>query len=365
MTERRTKGLVIGKVFGAPVIVQPSTLVMVALIAYLFADAVGETSARSVSIGVVLALGLIVSVFLHELAHAIAARAFRRKVSEIVLTIWGGHTSFEAQNLKPAASAITALAGPTMNVVIFGVTATAAYTTDGLTSAILGNIAWSNLLLAAFNSLPGLPMDGGKVLEALVWAGAKSRDRGTWVAAWAGRIVAVGLVVVTLGWPIVRGGQPNLLDSMIAILVGGMLWSGASAALRFSKAMIRRDSLTAAGLMKVAVGVDYDITVAQALEAARSASAVDVVVLGADGAPAGFFPVSRGTEVPEGERATTSLRAVTSPLPRGAHIAAAAQSDVVIAELRHWWGRTEAWVVLDDERIVGVLRLVDVVAALE
>ncbi len=88
-------------------------------------------------------------------------------------------------------------------------------------------------------------------------------------------------------------------------------------------------------------------------------------MLGADDAPAGRFPVEQAHAVPEAARATTSLQSVTTPVPRGAEISADAASDVMIPALREWWGKTDVWVVRDGEAVVGIVRLVDVLAALK
>ncbi len=203
MEERRTKGILVGRILGAHVIVQPSTLVMLALLAYIFASASGETTTRTLSIGAPLAVALMGSVLLHEIAHAIAARLFGRSVKEIVLTLWGGHTSFESSDMTPTVNGVTAAAGPAMNLVIAGAASASIAVTDlgGLAGDLVSYIVWANLLLAAFNLLPGIPMDGGRVLESVVWALTRSQHRGTVVAAWGGRAVAVGVVVYSIASP--------------------------------------------------------------------------------------------------------------------------------------------------------------------
>lgn len=365
MTQRRTQGMVVGKAFGAPIIVQPTTFLMVAIVAYLFASSGSAPTARSLAIGVVLALSLMVSVLLHELAHAAAARAFGRSVSEIVLTLWGGHTSFEAKNLTPLVSATTAVAGPIMNLVIAAVTGIfGAALSDSLAGQMLLSVAWANGLLAAFNLLPGLPMDGGRVVEAVVWGATKNRLRGTWLAAWGGRVVALGVVLTVIAVPLIQGRQPDMWNAMMGLAVAFLLWPAASAALKFASVMIKREALTVRGLMREAVPMPYDTTIADATRA-LSETVADIVVLGADGTPAGTVAVSSLSDVPEDQRAATSLQAMTVALPRGAVIDASFTAEEIIPPLREWWGRTERWVVLEQGQVVGVVALSDVVAALE
>lgn len=366
MSERRTSGFVAGKVLGAPVIVQPSTLVMIAVLAFVFASAAGQTTARTLSIGLLLAASLVGSVLLHEVAHAIAARSFGRKVTEIVLTLWGGHTSFDSTGLTPLVNGVTALAGPAMNLVIAGVARLLLEVTGvgGLTGAVLAYLAWANVLLAIFNVLPGIPMDGGRVLESLVWGATGNRNKGTLVAAWVGRFVAVGVVVYSFASPLLQGRRPGLTDIVVALVIFSVLWPAASSAIKYSRAMLRRDGLTVATLMIPAIGVPYTVTVDGARRSAEEASVREIVVLGADDVPAGRFPFELTDQVPEASRGVTSLQSVTTPIPRGASIDQSATSDVLIPELRQWWGKTDVLVVVDGTSVVGILRLVDVVAAL-
>lgn len=338
---------------------------MLALLSYLFASAAGETTKRTLSIGFVLAVSLVGSVFLHEVAHAIAARAFRRKVTEIVLTLWGGHTSFESKNLTPVVNGVTAAAGPLMNLFIaLGARGALVFVEpDGLPGMLISYIAWANVLLAVFNVLPGIPMDGGRILESIVWRMSGDRNRGMKVAAWGGRVVSVGVLAYALGAPIARGQNPTFVDVFAGVLVFAILWPAASAALRFSRVMMKREALSVATVMRPAVAVPYTAMVAEAREAAAGVG--DVVVVGADGSPAGRFEVVATDVVPESLRATTALQAVTTPLPRGAHVDADGGSDVLLAQVRQWWGKTDALVALREDVVVGIVRLADVTAALE
>ncbi|MCB2413921.1 site-2 protease family protein [Demequina sp. TTPB684] len=367
MEERRTRGILVGRILGAQVIVQPSTLLMLALLAYVFASASGETTARTLSVGAMLAVALMGSVLLHEIAHAIAARLFGRSVNEIVLTLWGGHTSFESSEMTPTVNGVTAAAGPAMNLVIAGVAGATMAATElgGVAGSLVSYIVWANLLLAVFNLLPGIPMDGGRVLESVVWAITRNRHRGTVVAAWGGRVVAVGVVVYSIAGPLLSGERPSLTSVVIAVLIFSILWPAASAALAFSATMLRRDGVNAKSLMRDAVAVPYTVSVQEALDAASAAGAVEVVVLGADDAPAARFPLEQAEAVPAPARATASLESVTTPVPRGAEIPAGAAAEVMIPALREWWGKTDVWVVRDGQDVVGIVRLVDVLAALK
>jgi Zn-dependent protease len=363
-----TKGIQIGRLLGARIVLQPSTLLMIALLAWVFASSGGTVTGRTFGLGVVLAVLLFISVFLHELAHAIAARGFKRQVREIVITLWGGHTSFDSAGMTPFVNAVTAMVGPLMNVLIalaaFAVSTTGAV--SGSVAAVLTWLAGANMFLAIFNALPGIPMDGGRVLESIVWGVSGNRHRGTVVAAWGGRVVAIGVVLYAVITPLASGEQIDIFNLVLAFLIASVLWPAASAALKYSQVMGRREGLTVAKLMVPAVAVPYELSVAQAREAAHAVAAREVVILSADGAPAGHFPVALTDEVPEGVRTTTGLQSVTMPLPRGALVAAGLTGEDLVRSVREWWGKTDVWVVTDASgAVVGVVQLSAVLEALK
>lgn len=366
--QQRTRGISFGHVLGARVVVQPATLVMLVILAFLLSSSGGSgVTRREFTVGLILAVCLVVSVFLHEVAHAVAARAFKREVHEIVLTLWGGHTSFDARALTPLVSGVVSLAGPVANLLISGSVALVVQFTGatGIAGAVAWWVVWANLLLAAFNSLPGIPMDGGRVLESVVWGVTKDRQRGTVVAAWAGRVVAVGVLVASIGVPFLRGGTPSLYTFVWAFIIFGLLWPAATAALNASKTISRMETIGARSLMVTAVGISYEATVLAARELAAHVNAEEVVVLSADGAAAGHFPVSLTDEVPPEERERTQLQSVTMPMPRGAVVDAALMGNEFIVHLREWWGKTEVWVVTERGQIIGVVRAADVLQALQ
>jgi Zn-dependent protease len=130
------------------------------------------------------------SIVIHELAHAVSARAFRLPVHGITLVFWGGYTETHASERGPLASFLIAAAGPLSTLALAGVFQVAAGATEGVLSALLGNLAFLSLLFAGLNALPGFPVDGGRMLLAAVWGITHDRFTALKVAGWGG--VAVG-----------------------------------------------------------------------------------------------------------------------------------------------------------------------------
>lgn len=363
---RRSSGWKVGRLLGASVVVQPTTLILVALIGYLMWDRNGASAdAGSVIEALLLVLALVASIFLHELAHAYAARRFGRRVHEIVLTLFGGHTSFDSKGISPLASGVTAAVGPASNVAIGAAClGAAALAGPGDAASVLGWIGFVNVALAIFNALPGLPMDGGRVLEAIVWGATGRRAPGTVTAAWVGRGVAIAVPVWVVGTSLAAGTPPGLLSLVWSVLIAGMLWAASSQSLRMVRVMRRTEAMRARVLMRPAFGLDYESTVAAALAHADAEPDAHVVVTGADGAAAGHFALAAAIAVPEASRGATALTAVMRPVPRGAELGVEAEGDVLVENVREWWGRTDALVVTDDGAIVGVVVMEDVVRAL-
>ncbi len=146
-------------------------------------------------LGLTGALGLVLSVLLHELAHALVARRFGVTIREIRLWILGGIAQFDEMPARPREEAIVAIAGPiaslAIGAVLWGVV-TVVGGAAGVALVVLAYLATVNVVLAIFNLLPALPMDGGRVLRALL-AMALGPLRATRIAATVSQIVAVGM----------------------------------------------------------------------------------------------------------------------------------------------------------------------------
>ena len=365
---QQVRGIRLGSIRGAAIIVQPSTLLMLVILAFIYASSAdGQITPHAFSLGMLLAILLFVSVFIHELAHAIAAWSFGRNVSAIVLTLWGGHTSFDARNLTPKVVGVTAIAGPAANAVI-ALAAWATIQTDLLTGTVANVVQWlvlANILLAVFNVLPGIPMDGGKVVQSAVWAATGDRLKGTRIAGWAGRVIAVAVVIFTIGYPIAQGRGVDIINVAFAALLFSVIWPAASAAIKAVDSQARREGAAIGSIMRPAVGVQYTVSVSAAREAALSAGVMDVVILAADGTPAAIASLPTMDRVPEPQREHEGLQSVSVPMPRGAVVSSQLEGEELVTVLREWYGRTDSWAVVDDGLVVGVVRLEEVLAALQ
>lgn len=187
----------IGRLCGIRLDVHASWFPIYALVAAAIANAapIGTLGwAGAYGVGAAAALVLFVSVVIHELAHALVARRFGVQTSSIALFLFGGVATLEAEPPTPLADALVALAGPATSALIALAAYGAMHAVDwtipvryaDAAAAILAYVTFANAVLAAFNVIPAYPMDGGRVLRALLWQLRGDRDRATATAALVG-----------------------------------------------------------------------------------------------------------------------------------------------------------------------------------
>ncbi|KRC32433.1 peptidase M50 [Oerskovia sp. Root22] len=366
-----TKGWVIGRVSGAPVILTPSWFLAAAVLTLLFAPTV-RSFAPGLGVGIylvsfVFVLLLFVSVFLHEVAHAVVAKSRGHEVTELAVTIWGGHTAYSGTSRRPLDGILISVVGPLTNLLLAVVCwfAFQAQPTMTVPALLLYAAAFSNAFVGVFNLLPGLPLDGGQILESAVWAVTGSRTRGTIVAGWVGRVMAVGVVVWALGWPLLNGYQVDFFTVAWSALIGAFLWSGAGAAITNGRTREAVAGLTVASLAYPAVAVPVATTVSDAVAAAQRAGAGHVVLTDTLGHPVAYADPAAVAAVPPAQAPLTPVGAVAVGLPPTAqvdvHLAGQAMLDAVASATRD----APLLVVTDAGRVVGLLDVSHVVAALQ
>ncbi|MBV9099184.1 MAG: M50 family metallopeptidase, partial [Frankiaceae bacterium] len=196
-------GLPIGRVLGVPIVVQPLWF----LIVVLFTAGSGPTIKDNVAglssneaYGAALAFVLLLygSVLLHELSHVVIARLLGMQVRRIVLQFLGGASEIVEENPgHPARDFMVAMAGPLCSVFLAGIGAAIAPAFEPHTLAWLfaQGFAWVNALVAAFNLLPGFPLDGGRALLSVIWRLTDDKNRAQFVAGWVGRSLAIALAL--------------------------------------------------------------------------------------------------------------------------------------------------------------------------
>ncbi|MGB7443731.1 MAG: site-2 protease family protein [Coleofasciculaceae cyanobacterium] len=174
-----------------------------------------------------MALLLFGSVILHELGHSLVAQTQGIKVNSITLFLFGGIASIDRESKTPGEAFQVAIAGPLVSFMLFGLfyLLQSSLLTSGMGHVLATDIARINLVLALFNLIPGLPLDGGQVLKAAVWKLTGNRFKGVRVAAQGGKFL--GGLAIALGLILVL--QTGELGAIWIVLIGGFVFRNASA----------------------------------------------------------------------------------------------------------------------------------------
>ena len=198
------------KIRGIPLRIHPSWFVILGLATVAFQQQYSQRLSGSGSgielwgLGLLTALLLFVSVLLHELGHSLVAIQQGVQVRSITLFLLGGVANVERECSTAMGSLMVAAAGPLVSLVLAALLLASGHSVahaSPLLGAMVNELGGLNLILALFNLLPGLPLDGGLILKALVWQWSGSQRKGIQVATASGRflsLVAIGLGVVLL-----------------------------------------------------------------------------------------------------------------------------------------------------------------------
>jgi Zn-dependent protease len=242
----------LGTVFGVELGLHYSWLVIALLITFSLAaqfHAVNRNWSEALVWSTALTTGVLffACLFAHELSHAVVAKARGIPVHKITLFLLGGVAQIEKEASDPKSEFWMAIVGPitsaVLGLVMFGLARLAGWplgaspTTPG--TALLVWLGYINLALAAFNMIPGFPLDGGRVLRAILWWATGSMERATKAAAFVGQIIAVlfigygilrffqgaglgGLWIAFIGWFLLQASSATLMQVQTGTLLGGL-----------------------------------------------------------------------------------------------------------------------------------------------
>jgi Zn-dependent protease/CBS domain-containing protein len=203
---RAFPGIPLGRWRGVAVSARWSVLFILGLLADILATSAlpaarpGEATGAYWIAGLLTATVFLVTVLAHEFAHAVTARHYGMGVKGITLWALGGFTELDGESPTPRAEALVAVAGPATSIGLGAVSGVLAWWAggSGLLGAALSWLAAISVLLGVFNLLPGAPLDGGRLMRALLWRHYHDRARASHVAARVGRVL--GFVLIALGF---------------------------------------------------------------------------------------------------------------------------------------------------------------------
>lgn len=314
--------LPVGRVLGVPVDIAPSWLLFFGLVVVLYGPTLGE---REGSLGGYLAAAafavlLLGSVLLHEVGHCVAARLLRLRVRRITVSFLAGLTEITDPPPTPGRAFAVSGAGPLVSVLLAaaGFAGLALLPDVGSTGrTVVGLFALSNAGLAVFNLLPGLPLDGGGLLRALVWRLSGDPSTGTVVSAHAGRVLALAVLPLTALVLPAAGVRLSPVGLVISAVVAVFLFAGATASLRAARAERRLRGLDAGTLSRPALAVPASLPLDELLRRAHEARLYAVVVVDDAGRPAAVVSEVAVQAVPPHRLPWMTVGDVARPLGDG------------------------------------------------
>jgi Zn-dependent protease/CBS domain-containing protein len=215
------------------------------------------------TLGIAITLGLFLSVFGHELSHALMARMEGIEIEEIVLHPFGGLARLRTQPESPGAEFRIAVAGPAASFIFsligFGGMVLTAKVEFNAGTSLFFFIGAGNLLLAIFNLFPGYPLDGGRVLRAIVWKRSGDIRKATRIAGFCGQLVSLVLIVFGVYMAVAPSFHAYFMG-LWSVLIGLFLLSAATSVVRSAR---DGEPATVAEAMSVAISIEPDLSISR------------------------------------------------------------------------------------------------------
>jgi Zn-dependent protease/predicted transcriptional regulator len=353
----RRSGIKIGQVFGIPIFLHLSWILIFGLITYSLVDEYGArypqwTSGQLWSLGVITSLLFFGSVLFHELSHSAVARHYRIPVASITLFFFGGIASITRDPASAGQEFLMAAAGPASSYVLAGAFWLLALATpnDSMPNALATWLAGTNALLATFNLLPGFPLDGGRVFRSIVWAITKNYSKSTRIASRVGQGIAYAMMAFGLYTAFVLHSSVN---GVWFVFLGWFLLTAARQSYQQVEAQGALEGLRAVDVMTSDMPtVARDLSLDEyAREVSRTGRRAHLVV--SDNKLVGLMRVEVLQAVPREEWPSTSVQAVMIPREKLAWIAPEEPVLSVLERMRS--ANVDQLAVIREDNVVGLV----------
>jgi len=358
----------LGRIAGIHVGLNWSLLVIGALIAWSLATGIlpaaapGRASSAYWAAGVISAFVYLASLLAHELAHSVVAMRRGVRVEGITLWLFGGVSRFSSESSSPGAQTLITFVGPLTSLVlgVLFLLLSVAFGGGAQPSLLTATLAWLgyiNILLGVFNLLPAFPLDGGRILQSLIWLRTGDRLRATNIAARIGMVFAFLLIAYGLVTAFVAGG---LFGGVWSVFLGWFLLSAARAE---QTGALMRQALSGISVTEVMtpnpVQAPDGITVDDALHGYVLASRHSTFPThDGSGQLSGLLTLTALKNVAPNARATTLIREIICPLDK---VSTARPADPASNLLNDGGGCSEGrTLVVDNGRLVGIVSPSDI-----
>lgn len=360
--------ITLGRIAGIRVGVNWSWLVVFALIVWTLSESIfprmnpGLSDGTYLGMAIAAALLFFISLLMHEYGHALVARREGMEIDGITLWLFGGVARFKGVFPSAGAEFRIAIAGPIVSLVLGVLFVLFAWLTPS-PEAVDGAAAWLgyiNLTLLVFNLLPALPLDGGRVLRSALWAARNDFAWATRVAAWVGRAFGYVFIAVGLGLFIFQGA----FSGAWLAFIGWFLLQAAGAEDRYLLARQALSGLRVGDLMvRDPVTARPDMTLGDFMDEVVTQRRHTTYPVVEDGRALGLLPFRCVAEVPRREWDTRLVRDCMIPRDRVPVVNEMDDAIDAAAELAD--GDVNRALVLDGDRLAGLLSVTDVARALQ
>jgi Zn-dependent protease/predicted transcriptional regulator len=367
----RGSGLQIARVFGIPIYLHSSWFLVFALITLSLAGGFAAenedwTTGRQWAVGLLASLLFFGSVLLHELGHSVVALHYRIPVRSITLFVFGGVAQITRDPVRAWHEFLIAAAGPFSSCLLSGGFYLLKITSPmGSVRYQVGEwLALVNFSLAMFNLVPGFPLDGGRILRAILWGTTGSYPKATRIASRTGEgigfiLIALGLLGALFG----RQAGIGMFEGLWLAFIGWFLLNMARQSYAHVATQDALAGLTAADVMMAdAPTVPRDLSLEEySQEVARSKSRTHLVV--GDGQLVGLMTLDALKAVPQSEWSATSVQAAMLPRDRVQWTSPAETALALMERMRE--EHLPEVAVVENERVVGLVTLDSVAHALQ
>jgi Zn-dependent protease len=320
MMGSNTGNITLGHVWGIPIQINPSLFVILGILTWTLAGgllpaAYPELGTTGLWLTALLtALLFFASILFHELAHALVARRNNIPVVSITLYIFGGIAQLGGKPKSPGTEFAVAAIGPASSVLLAGIFygLNQLFGDRGYFGASTQWLAYINLVLAIFNLAPGYPLDGGRILESIVWGITGKQETGVRVASRAGQVVAYAV----MAWGAWRVFQGDLFGGLWLVLIGFILHNAATAERR---AFLQQGQLSGT-LVSQVMGIVREpevpagLTLQQLVEQHILGQGQGSFIVTAAGNPVGVLTLRDVSQIPRTDWQQTTTGDVMTPL---------------------------------------------------
>ena len=311
------------------------------------------------SMGVIAAAGLFASIVLHELAHAVVARRFGLPIRGITLFIFGGVAEMEGEPPTAKAEGLMAIAGPIASFLIglgcwLAARAAVASGAGEPVVGVLGYLASINVILAVFNLVPAFPLDGGRVLRAVLWYWKGSLRWATRIASWIGGAFGIALIVLGV-WQVLTG---DFVGGMWWFLIGLFVYAAAQAS--YQQVLIR-ESLRGVPVHRLMtanpITVPPSISVAQLIDDYVYRHHYNLFPVVENGRVIGCVGINDVKRLPRERWASTTVSSIMQPCSPETAIRPDLEATEALALMNR--SGNSRLLVTDGDRLLGVVTLRD------